>query len=60
MIEAARAGAAEAGVAPDFRQVSGEAFVADEEFDAAICLFTTLGQISEEGEDRRLGDFAQP
>jgi SAM-dependent methyltransferase len=54
MIEAARAAAAEAGVAPDFRQVSGEAFVADEEFDAAICLFTTLGQISEEGEDSRL------
>ncbi len=54
MIEAARAAAAEAGVAPDFRQASGETFVADEEFDAAICLFTTLGQISEEGDNSRL------
>jgi D-alanine-D-alanine ligase len=54
MIEAARAAAAEASVAPDFRQASGEAFVADEEFDAAICLFTTLGQISEEGDNSRL------
>jgi SAM-dependent methyltransferase len=54
MIEAARSGSAEAGVAPDFRQVSGEAFLADEEFDAAICLFTTLGQISEEGDNSRL------
>ncbi len=54
MIEAARAGAAEAAVSVEFRQVSGEAFVAEEEFDAAMCLFTTLGQISEHGEDSRL------
>jgi 2-polyprenyl-3-methyl-5-hydroxy-6-metoxy-1,4-benzoquinol methylase len=53
MIEAARAQAAQAGISVDFRVESGEAFVADEEFDAAICLFTTLGQISEGGEDNR-------
>jgi D-alanine-D-alanine ligase len=58
MIEAARAAAAEAGVAPDFRQVSGETFLADEEFDAAICLFTTLGQISEEGDNSQLVERA--
>jgi SAM-dependent methyltransferase len=54
MIEAARTRANEAGVAPVFRQVSGECFRAEEEFDAVICLFTTLGQISEEGENRSL------
>lgn len=54
MIAAARARAAKAGVSPDFRQVSGESFVANEEFDAAICLFTTLGQVSEKGDNSRL------
>ena len=54
MIEVARAGAAAASVSVDFRVESGEAFLADEEFDAAMCLFTTLGQISEHGEDSRL------
>jgi len=49
MIAAAQAHAAEAGVSPDFRQLSGEAFIAPEPFDAALCLFTTLGQISETG-----------
>ncbi len=54
MIEAARAGAAVAGVEPEFRQIGGESFVADEGFDAAICLYTTLGQISSEGDNSRL------
>ncbi len=46
MIEAARQQAAEAGVDVTFQQVAGEDFVDAEPFDAAICLFTTLGQIS--------------
>lgn len=54
MIEAARAGAEAAGVMPEFYQMSGESFVSDEEFDAAICLFTTLGQTSGEGDNSRL------
>jgi D-alanine-D-alanine ligase len=58
MIEAARAQAAAAGVSPDFRQVKVETFAAYEEFDAAICLFTTLGQISGEGDNSRLVERA--
>ncbi len=54
MIEAARAEAAAVCVSPDFRQVSGEALVTDKEFDAAICLFTTLGQISNGGDNSQL------
>jgi len=54
MIAAARACAAAAGVSPDFRQVSGESFLANQEFEAAICLFTTLGQISGESDNTRL------
>ena len=54
MISAARARAAETGVSPDFRQANGESFVADQEFGAALCLFTTLGQISQDGENRGL------
>jgi SAM-dependent methyltransferase len=54
MIAAARTRAAAAGVSPDFRQVSGEAFVAQRPFDAALCLFTTLGQISDKGENSGL------
>jgi len=54
MIAAARARAAELGVSPDFRRISGESFVSQRQFDAAICLFTTLGQISEERENSGL------
>lgn len=54
MIEAARARAGAAGISPDFRQVSGESFVAEREFDATLCLFTTLGQISDGGDNSRL------
>jgi SAM-dependent methyltransferase len=54
MINAAKARALEAGVAPTFRQVSGESFAAVDPFDLTICLFTTLGQISQQGENRGL------
>lgn len=54
MIKAARTRAREAGVDVDFRQVGGESFVAERPFDAAVCLFTTLGQISETGENSGL------
>ena len=46
MIEAARAQAAEAGVEVEFQQVGGEEFADAGQFDAAICLFTTLGQVA--------------
>ncbi len=54
MIDAAKARAAEAGVEVDFRAVGAEAFEADEVFDAAICLFSTLGQITPAGENSGL------
>ncbi len=47
MIAAAKERASAAGVSPDFQQVAGEDFITDETFDAAICLFTTLGQIED-------------
>jgi SAM-dependent methyltransferase len=56
MIAAARQIAG--GVFPDlpleYRCQKGETFTADHPFEAAICLFTTLGQYSEEGENRGL------
>jgi SAM-dependent methyltransferase len=54
MIAAARDRAAAAAVSPEFHQVAGESFQAESAFDAAICLFTTLGQISREGENSAL------
>ena len=36
-------------MSPEFHQEAGESFQAESAFDAAICLFTTLGQISDEG-----------
>jgi SAM-dependent methyltransferase len=48
MIAAAKERASAAGVSPDFQQVAGEDFITDETFDAAICLFTTLGQIEDQ------------
>lgn len=54
MISAARTRALEAPVAPKFIQARGEEFTSDEPFDAAICLFTTLGQIDEFGENSHL------
>jgi SAM-dependent methyltransferase len=54
MIEAASARAAEAGVLVDFHAVPVEAFELDNAFDAAICLFSTLGQITPAGDTRSL------
>lgn len=47
MIAAAKTRADEAGVQPEFIQGRGEVFRSQKKFDAAICLFTTLGQINE-------------
>ena len=46
MIESARQQAAEAGVDVEFQQVAAENFAPADPFDAAICLFTTLGQVT--------------
>ena len=54
MIEAARARASEAGVKLKFIQARGEAFSWDGKFDGIICLFTTLGQIDEDGENSHM------
>jgi hypothetical protein len=54
MIAAARSRAKDAGVTPDFHQTFGESYFSQEKFDAAICLFTTLGQINNEGENSQL------
>jgi SAM-dependent methyltransferase len=50
MISAARERAAAASVTPDFHQVRAEDFRTSLSFDAAICLFTTLGQVTAEGQ----------
>lgn len=50
MIAAAREKAAAAGVTADLRHVRAEEFGADVPFEAAICLFTTLGQVTAEGQ----------
>lgn len=54
MITAARQRAAEAGVAPEFHQAAAETFRDVRPFDAAICLFTTLGQLSASGDNLAL------
>ncbi len=54
MISAARQRAAEMNVQVDFRQINGEEFNSTEKFEAAICLFTTLGQINLEQDNRQL------
>ena len=46
MIEAAKKRAYEAGIDVAFQQVAAEDFAPAEPFDAAICLFTTLGQVA--------------
>ncbi|MEZ4769421.1 MAG: class I SAM-dependent methyltransferase [Caldilineales bacterium] len=51
MIEAARRRAGQAGVTPEFYVSPAETFTGDQPFDAAICLFTTLGQISPDGDN---------
>ena len=54
MIAAARKRAIEAGVSVEFKRISAVAFSTRNPFDVAICLFTTLGQISEQGDNSRL------
>ena len=51
MIRAARDNAQEAGVAVDFQQVAAEGYFTAEPFDAALCLFTTLGQVPPASDD---------
>jgi SAM-dependent methyltransferase len=46
MITAARENAAASGLAPEFRQQGGEDLQVENEFEVALCLFTTLGQVS--------------
>lgn len=58
MIAAARERAAAAGVSIDFQQVAAETLDLKEMFEAAICLFTTLGQISTAGNNSGLVERA--
>ena len=58
MIEAARGQAAEAGVEVEFQQAAGEDFSHAKPFDAAICLFTTLGQVAADSLDDNRGLLA--
>lgn len=46
--------ARETAVSPQFKQAHAETFVAKQPFNAAICLFTTLGQISAQGDNSGL------
>ena len=46
MIEAAKKRAYEAGIDVAFQQLAAEDFAPADPFDAAICLFTTLGQVA--------------
>jgi 2-polyprenyl-3-methyl-5-hydroxy-6-metoxy-1,4-benzoquinol methylase len=54
MIKAARQRASAAGVTVEFRQELGQHFRTDKPFDGAICLYTTLGQITTIGENSGL------
>lgn len=51
MIAAAKERAAAAGVSVEFQQTAAELFVTQDEFDTAVCLFTTLGQLSAAGDN---------
>jgi SAM-dependent methyltransferase len=51
MVAASQERAQEAGVNVDFIQSKAEDFNSQEPFDAAICLFTTLGQMDENGDN---------
>jgi len=51
MIAAAEERAATAGVGAEFICVGGETFANERPFDAAICLFTTLGQVGVYGDN---------
>jgi SAM-dependent methyltransferase len=54
MIEAAQRNALGIEPKPKFIQLRGEDYITDEGFNAAICLFTTLGQITEGEADHRI------
>lgn len=54
MIAAARENSASAGFAPEFRQQRGEDLQAVNEFKVVLCLFTTLGQVSGQGDNLAL------
>ena len=54
MIAEARKRTREAAVTVDFRQAAGQTFRDERPFEAAICLFTTLGQISQGGDNSAL------
>ena len=54
MIAAAQKRAALANISVDFRPLKGESFTTPQPFDAALCLFTTLGQIFEGEENSAL------
>ena len=54
MISAARQRAEEAGVRLNLQNIAAESFISDSLFDLALCLFTTLGQISATGENSQL------
>lgn len=54
MIASARERAAGERVRPEFLQVKGEDYQPVREFDAAICLFTTLGQVLDQEDNRYL------
>lgn len=54
MLAKARTLAEKVGASATFVQASGETFDTDKRFDAAICLFNTLGQVSLYGDNREL------
>jgi len=54
MITAAQKRADAANVAVHFQRTHGEQFIADAPFDAAICLFTSLGQMGPDGDNSGL------
>ncbi len=54
MIAQAKSHVKEAGVKVEFIHSRAETFESDELFDGAICLFTTLGQIDEQGDNIEL------
>jgi SAM-dependent methyltransferase len=54
MIASARSRAAGESMQPEFLQMRGEDFQRVNEFEAAVCLFTTLGQVNDQEDNRQL------
>lgn len=54
MIAAAQENSAAEGKPPQFLRLRGEDLAVRDEFDAAICLFTTLGQVADQQDNRQL------